>query len=275
MMDGEAAVHPTPAAHIFVKAGGYTRQIFVPLDAPVSALVLPIDMPVGALGSIKCGARYLRDPDSTLAASGVTSGATLEFMGGGLPGGGLFGKSGKLGSMFGNMMGGKPKAKEGDGNPTRKWGLGRLGGKKADAPDAAPPSPGSASPKSVSPASVCIHLPSEKTGQVFSATLGGEAQPVAEAKAPVAATAANAKAPEGTAAAAGMEAEGPAAAAAVTQWRRPSTAKAAVKVADSEAPAAALAISVAEGKVALAISVAGTRALAETEAASAAAAKAA
>ena len=61
-------------------------------------------MPVGALGSIKCGARYLRDPDSTLAASGVTSGATLEFMGGGLRGGGLFGKSGKLGSMFGNMM---------------------------------------------------------------------------------------------------------------------------------------------------------------------------
>ena len=63
---------------------GRSRQVFVPLDAAVDTLCEAS----GARGPLKSGATYLADRTRSLASYGITSGATLEDMMGGLRGGG-------------------------------------------------------------------------------------------------------------------------------------------------------------------------------------------
>ena len=70
-------------AHMHLRFQGRTRQVFMSLDATVGALASAVGCTVG----FKTGATYLTDPSRTLASYHVTSGATLEWTGGGLQGG--------------------------------------------------------------------------------------------------------------------------------------------------------------------------------------------
>jgi len=71
-------------ADVFVKVHGRPRQFSVLLDATVGALCEAS----GARGPFKSGATYLVERARSLASYGITSGATLEDMMGGLRGGG-------------------------------------------------------------------------------------------------------------------------------------------------------------------------------------------
>lgn len=71
----------TQVQAIFISVNGRSHQVFVPLSAPMETLPHP------GQPNYKMGVVYLNDPSRTLASYGVTPGATLEWMGGGLRGG--------------------------------------------------------------------------------------------------------------------------------------------------------------------------------------------
>ena len=70
-------------AHVYLRFQGQTRQIYLPLDTTVGSLASEVGCTIG----FKAGATYLTDPSRTLASYCLTSGATLEWTGGGLRGG--------------------------------------------------------------------------------------------------------------------------------------------------------------------------------------------
>ena len=65
--------------HVFLKAGGGTRQLCLPMSATLGEVWRVAGCPPLPL---KVGSTYLRHAERTLASHGVTSGATLELMGG-------------------------------------------------------------------------------------------------------------------------------------------------------------------------------------------------